>query len=295
MSDLTTAPLVPGDAEEVAHVWRACELHDDGEAMASADDFVAVCKRPSMDLGRYTIGVRDGGALVAVGLLLGESTAFVHVLPAHRGRGIGSRLLGWTEQAGLAAGHTRSRQTLSENEHAGRALLEAAGYERSWEDWNFDIELEREPDPPALPPGYELRDFVSGRDELDCHRVIDEAFGEWPEAEATAFEDWAAETLGRPGFVPAHIGTTVQGDQIVGVAVLIEDQDGSWVEQLAVHREHRGQGLARALLMHAFATTWRSGRRHCGLSTDSRTGARGLYEHVGMHVTRTSWEYAKLL
>jgi mycothiol synthase len=125
--------------------------------------------------------------------------------------------------------------------------------------------------------------------------VIDEAFGEWPEAEATAFEDWAAETLGRPGFVPAHIGTTVQGDQIVGVAVLIEDQDGSWVEQLAVHREHRGQGLARALLMHAFATTWRSGRRHCGLSTDSRTGARGLYEHVGMHVTRTSWEYAKLL
>jgi GNAT superfamily N-acetyltransferase len=116
VSDLTTAPLVPGDAEEVAHVWRACELHDDGEAMASADDFVALCKRPSMDLGRCTIAVRDGGALVAVGLLLGESTAFVNVLPAHRGRGIGSRLLRWTEEAGLAAGHTRSRQTLSENE-----------------------------------------------------------------------------------------------------------------------------------------------------------------------------------
>jgi hypothetical protein len=32
-----------------------------------------------------------------------------------------------------------------------------------------------------------------------------------------------------------------------------------------------------------------------GLSTDGRTGARGLYEHVGMRVRRTAWEYAKLL
>ena len=31
------------------------------------------------------------------------------------------------------------------------------------------------------------------------------------------------------------------------------------------------------------------------LDTDSRTGARGLYEHVGMHVTCTFTDYAKAL
>ena len=32
-----------------------------------------------------------------------------------------------------------------------------------------------------------------------------------------------------------------------------------WVDQLAVAREHRGRGLARALLQHAFGETWRAG------------------------------------
>jgi mycothiol synthase len=64
---------------------------------------------------------------------------------------------------------------------------------------------------------------------------------------------------------------------------------------LAVAREHRGRGLARALLAHAFGLTWRRGGHRCGLGTDSRTGARGLYEHVGMHVRKTYGEYVKRL
>ena len=143
---LPTAPLAPGDAGEVARVWRACEMHDDGEALFTEEDFVAACLRPSMDLERDTVAVRDGGAIVAVGLLLGERDAFVHVLPSHRGRGIGAWLLRWTEDAGRAAGRSWTCQTLSEHEHAAMALLEAVGYERRWEDWILDIELEREPD-----------------------------------------------------------------------------------------------------------------------------------------------------
>lgn len=292
---MTEAPLAPADAAAVARVWRASELHDDGAALFTEEDFVAAVKRPSMDLGRHTIGVREGAELVAFGLIYGERDAVVHVLPSHRGRGIGSRLLRWTQEAGRAVGNSRSCQTLSESERAAVALLEADGYERRWEDWIFDVELEREPDPPPLPPGYAIREFVPGRDDGAAYRVIDDAFREWPDSEQDTFEDWVAETLGRPGFLPEHIGTVVHGDEIVGVAVLLHDEDKIWVGQLAVARPHRGRGLARGLLVHAFGIAWRAGLRHCGLSTDSRTGARGLYEHVGMRVTRTSWEYAKLL
>ena len=76
---------------------------------------------------------------------------------------------------------------------------------------------------------------------------------------------------------------------------MLHEDDAFWVAQLAVDRAHRGRGLARALLVHSFATAWRAGLRGVGLATDSRTGARGLYEHVGMRVTRTLWEYEKAL
>jgi mycothiol synthase len=295
MEGLTTAPLTPVDGPAVARVWRACEIHDDGEALFTEDDFVATCKRPSTDLRRDSVGVRDDGELVALALLHGERDAFAGVLPSHRGRGIGSWLLRWTQDAARAAGRQQTRQKLSDNAHDARALLEADGYERSYEDWVFDIELQREPDAPLLPAGYAIRDFVRARDDRAVHRVLEDAFGELPEVDRWSFEDWAAETLERPGFAPEHVGTVVHGDAIVGASVLIVEGDLLWVAQLAVEREHRRRGLAHALLAHAFGVAWRAGLGHAGLSTDSRTGARGLYEHVGMRVKRTAWEYAKQL
>jgi mycothiol synthase len=221
VKDLSTAPLTPADAGEVTRVGRACEIHDDGAALFTEEDFVASCNRPSMDLERHSVGVRDGNSLVAFAILHGERGAFAYVLPAHRGR------------------------------------------EPRWEGWFLDIELAAEPARPELPPGYTLREFVPGR---DVHRVIEVAFGEWPDAEACPFEDWVADTLERPGFPPELIGTVAQGGEVVGVASLNRDEDAIWVGQLGVARAHRGRGLARA-----------------------------LYEHVGMHVTRTHWEYAKRL
>jgi GNAT superfamily N-acetyltransferase len=300
MSELPTglrrAPLARTDAPEVTAVWRACELHDDGESLFVEDDFVAAWKRPSFDFSRHTIGLREGDALVALAMLFGERDVFACVLPSHRGRGIGRWLLEWTEQAARAVGNTVTGQSISKNDPAAAALLEARGYEPRYESWIFDIELDREPDPPRLPPGYAFRAFVPGVDDRTVHRVTEEAFSEWPDHDPDTFEDWAAETLGRSGFVPEHIALAVRGEEVAGVAVLIDDETaGMWVNQLAVARAHRRRGLAHALLAHTFGLSWRAGHRHSGLATDSRTGARGLYEQVGMHVTRTFTEYFKAL
>jgi ribosomal protein S18 acetylase RimI-like enzyme len=88
----------------------------------------------------------------------------------------------------------------------------------------------------------------------------------------------------------------VDRDQIVGAAFLIVyPGDTGWVQQIAVRKDHRGRGLGRALLQHAFGEFFRRGERRAGLSTDSRTGARTLYEHVGMRVTSSYTHYAKEL
>ncbi len=290
-SGLQAAPLTPADAEAVTSVWAACEEHDDGAAEIVPADTVSIFKSPRID----AVGVRDAGALVGLAIQLAPRMTFVRVLPSHRGRGLGTWLMRWTQATTRAGGGDVTEQSISEHEHAAMTLLERNGYERRWESWLFEIALEREPAAPALPAGYAIRDFVPGRDERVAFEVIERAFSEWPEYDGRPFEDWEAVELGRPGFAPELLGLCVSDADVVGAVMVTYDDDEGWVDQLAVAREHRGRGLARALLLHAFGVTWRRGGRRCGLGTDSRTGARGLYEHVGMRVRKTYHDYVKQL
>jgi GNAT superfamily N-acetyltransferase len=73
----------------------------------------------------------------------------------------------------------------------------------------------------------------------------------------------------------------------VGACFLTMNGDIGYVPKLAVRRDRRGLGLARALLADAFANARDHGATRCELATDSRTGALGLYERVGMVVTST--------
>lgn len=295
MSALAEAPLGPGDAAEVTAVWRACEIDADGAPEFEEADVAAVVQRPSFDFARHTLGVRDGRDLVAFGVLILPRIIFVKVLPAHRGRGIGTRLLAWSEDAARAAGLDVAAQELSDNDPAAIALLEAHGYARQWDAWAFEIAFEREPAPPVLADGYAIRSFVRGEDDRAVYDTVQRAFGEWPDYQGSTFEDWSATTLDRPGFAPERLSVCVRGDEIVGCLLLVDTGDEGWIDQVAVAREHRGHGLGRALLTHAFGQTWRRGGRKCALGTDSRTGARGLYERVGMHVRTSYGEYRKAL
>lgn len=291
---IETGPLGPGDLDAALAVWVACEEHDDGAAEISSADLAAMTGRPSFDFARDSVGVRDDGALVAFGMQIGTRLTFAFVLPRARGRGIGTWLLVWAEAAARRIGARACTQSLSEHDAGARALLTAHGYEARWEDWFFALDLVSEPAPPELPPGYAIRPLGPGEARVAFH-VIDRAFSEWPDRDGSSFEDWSASTLGRPGFEPALLALAVRGEAVAGALLLAVEADEVWVDQLAVAREHRGRGLARALLQHAFAETWRRGLRRTGLSTDSRTGARGLYEHVGMRVRKTYAEFTKPL
>jgi ribosomal protein S18 acetylase RimI-like enzyme len=67
---------------------------------------------------------------------------------------------------------------------------------------------------------------------------------------------------------------------------LLQMHDGQgYISRLATRRDQRGRGLAQSLLVDAFAEARGRGATRFELSTDSRTGALGLYEKVGMEVT----------
>jgi ribosomal protein S18 acetylase RimI-like enzyme len=62
------------------------------------------------------------------------------------------------------------------------------------------------------------------------------------------------------------------------------EQGEGWVKNLAVLREYRGRGIAKALLSTAFAEYTAKGRTRAGLGVDltNPTGAYDLYRAVGM-------------
>ena len=109
--------------------------------------------------------------------------------------------------------------------------------------------------------------------------------------ERETFEDWQADRsrAARLRAVAAPRSSTDPAGDVVAVAVLQMSPPSAFIARLATRRDQRGRGLAQALLVDAFAAR---GRRTaptvCELSTDSRTGALGLYEKVGMVVT-SNW------
>jgi mycothiol synthase len=132
----------------------------------------------------------------------------------------------------------------------------------------------------------------AGEDDLRAaHDVLEDAFLEWSERDRESFDDFRAAVLERPGFEPWNLRVVTDGTgEVVAVAnVVIGDDQGegpvAFIARLATRADQRGRGLAQALLADSFAEARAHGAAVSELSTDSRTGALGLYEKVGMVVT----------
>lgn len=278
--------LVLADAQRVYEIIHDSELHDVGEAVIDAEDIVGDWQRPSFRVEEETVGLERDGVLVAYAEVFKGHRADAHVLPAHRGRGLGTWLAGWVVAEARRQGGTTVGQPVLQGSDADR-LLGALGWRVRWTSWVLQLAEGQEIAPQPLPDGYVVRGLEPGEEPL-AYDVVERAFSEWPDRTPSTYDDWAATTVLRPGFEPSMLRLVLApGGEVVGACVAVDSGDTAYVDQLAVTREHRGLGLARALLVDAFARGRARGRTRCELSTDSRTGALGLYEKVGMSVTST--------
>src|SRR5690606_23092313 len=110
--------------------------------------------------------------------------------------------------------------------------------------------------PVDLPSGVTLRAAVPGVEDREVHRVIEDAFNEWPDRDPTTFEDWAPGNVGRLGFEPWMLQVAVElgpeGDRLVGACFTIVTDEVGYVDSLAVRADRRGLGLGQALLVRGF-------------------------------------------
>jgi mycothiol synthase len=289
-------PLPPGltgrrlgmqDAGAVFEVAARQEQHDVGTVEVDLADIVADWQRPSFEVGAQTVGVLDGDTLVAYGEYSGGDRGDAAVHPSYRRRGIGTAIAAWMRDRARSSGATVLGSPVPAGSDGDR-LLAGLGYRVRWTSWVLALPEDREVPPRTLPDGYVVREAAT-REHLSVHILLEDAFLEWSDRPRESWDDFRASTVDRPGFAPWHVRVVTDPDgEVVGAAVVVVSAGPvreTFVDRLAVRRDHRHRGLAQVLLGDAFAR----GREHAAtrsvLSTDSRTGALDLYLRVGMEVT----------
>lgn len=284
---LTSRPLGLDDAEAVANLIRAEEAADVGEPETTVADILGDWQRPAADLSTSTVGVHDGSTLVAYGEVVGDAEVYTAVHPDHRGRGIGTALAAWAADTARAKGYQRVGSQVPVGGPADRLMTEL-GYEQRWVAWNLELPEGAEIVGQPLPDGYAIRDAEES-EFAAAYALVEDAFTEWEGRERQTIDDFGSRVWGRPGFEPWNLRVVADPEGVlVGATHLHLDDAVGYLARIAVRADRRGLGLARGMLAEAFTLARANGAVRCYLSTDSRTGALGLYEKVGM-VVSSQW------
>jgi mycothiol synthase len=183
-------------------------------------------------------------------------------------------------------------------DQVGKHRLEREGYLLVRHNWRMEIEMQEAPPTPCWSEGIVIRSFVLDQDEVLVFNAVEEAFRDhWGHLPGN-FSLWKHWMIEREDFDPSLWFLAWAGNEIAGVSLCeYQTEDVGWVDDLAVRRPWRRQGLGIALLYHSFGEFYKRGTRRVGLGVDSQnlTGATRLYERVGMHATRQYDSYEKEL
>jgi len=289
------------EAQAVTDLVVACDIYELGSPDFELDDLLTDWSMPGFDLALDAVVVEEDGRLVAYAAFIRNDYVDVYVHPERRNRGLGTRLLGWSELRGRERTppdeEIRLGQVVTSTHEGARILLESRGYAPVRTYWRMSMPLEERPPPPAWPEGIVVRTFDQERDTRAVYALIQDAFGDNERHTAESFEEWQAFMIDREAFEPGLWFIAESKGEIVGCVLCPNYEDEGWIRQLAVSRDWRRRGLGTALLRQAMSEFARRGRRELGLVVDSwnRTGAKELYERAGMTVAREHVRYEKTL
>jgi ribosomal protein S18 acetylase RimI-like enzyme len=281
------------DAQAVAELCNAFERAVTTEPeVISAEDVLMFWRRP----GSEARLVYEREALVGCAFVQrrGErydGDGWVH--PDAFGRGVGAAIVDWIETRAHELGAPETRIGILRADERAACLLRRRGFEPIRSFFRMVIELDREPEPPAWPEGFEVAPLGLGQ-ERELYQVLEDAFVDhWGHLPRT-YEEWLATHE-----IEHDLCFLVRTDGEVAAGALCRRElfGMGWVDVLGTRRPYRRRGLAEALLRHVFRELYVRGARQVGLGVDAEnpTGATRLYERVGMRVASASDVYAKTL
>jgi GNAT superfamily N-acetyltransferase len=297
------------DLEAVYKLMNICEMARYGRAETTLEDLRSNWTAPQVDLekdGRIILAP-DQQVVGNVAVFTREHVQiyiFGEVHPDYYNLGLGEYLLRWAEERAreqIALAPLDARVTLQtgvdKGNSAKKSLLEKLSYTPVRSFWRMGIELQETPPVAQWPATISLRTFTPDMEQA-LYEADKEAFSDHWGFMPESFDVWPYWNRQRPRTDYSLIFLAMDRDQIAGFALCVNEQEaGGWVHVLAVRRPWRRQGIAQALLYHAFGEFYRRGVQqvYLGVDAQSLTGATRLYERVGMHVVRQSTRYQKEL
>jgi mycothiol synthase len=276
---------VPADAPAVLAVLEARDRADLGETEYTLEDLLDEWQGSDLDLDSSARVVEiDEGRIAAYAAIRRPGTLAV-VAPGHEGRGIGSRLLEWTESRDRERGRDVHRQWVAGSNASARSLLTRAGYDHARSYWRMVRAFEGVPAASDPPAGFGLRSVDEVRDVVAIHAVDAASFATTPDYVPESLTEFVEEHLDAHDFDAGLSRVVTEDERIVGflLAGRRPEEGVGWVHILAVHPGYQDRGLGTALLRSAFVAFAEAGLREARLGVASYN-ARGLhvYERVGM-------------
>jgi len=310
--EFTWRPIDRGQVRAWAELVAATEAVDHQDEHLGEDELIEDFDDPDCDFLDGSIAAYDGALMVGWCVLSMRSAAepahdmgiFGAVHPAYRGRGIGSAILHWAEQAAAVLHERRfpgrpltlDGRCQARNEGAV-ALFEDHGYKPSRWFLRMSCPLTSELPAMQLPQGVEIIGYTPEQSQ-DARLVRDDAFRDhWRSTENTD-ESWA-HFIGFQAFRPAYSFLAYDTDSGEPLGVVLGHEYDSYtrvtgrlelyIPTVATRRIGRKRGIATALLMQTMHAGKAAGFVSVTLDvdSDSQTGAVGLYERAGFTVQDT--------
>ncbi|GLV56927.1 putative acetyltransferase, GNAT [Dictyobacter sp. S3.2.2.5] len=304
----TVRQLTLDDAEKVYQLVAASEMHWTGKVRITLKALQVLLASPDADLasGGWLVLNQEGQA---IGFAMMEHVQHARnivrciVHPQYLDHGIGELLLEKAEQWArqqipLAAPDVRvTLRGYCDNQNpAWEALLKRHDFQPIRNFWDMGIELLTAPTAPQWPE-Y-IRIIHPTTDMLYAvYETDEEIFRDHWGFMHQPFEQWQYWAVQQDTFDPSLWFLAMDGDEIAGISLCANEEQGGWVHVLGVRRPWRRQGLALALLQHSFSEFFRRDIHTVSLSVDAQslTGATRLYERAGMHVVKRATQYEKEL
>lgn len=161
--------------------------------------------------------------------------------PAHEGRGIGSRLLDWTERRDQDRGRDVHRQWVAATNASARSLLTRAGYHRVRSYSRMVLSLSGAPAVTEPPAGFSLRSLDPVHDAVAVHALDAASFASAPDYTPEPLAEFTGEHFGAHDFDAAISRVVVEGGRIVGflIAGRRPEEEVGYVHILAVTPERQ--------------------------------------------------------
>jgi mycothiol synthase len=309
-------PMTEDDIPALCAMLNTCAIAEIGAPDQDENDIRSYLDMPGFSVESDTrIVLAPGGAFAGYAEFWNiqepkvRPFLWARVHPDFRGQSIGTYLLRWAEQrsarvieaAPQGARVSLRGSTISTNMPA-QDLFRNEGYFEVRSFYRMLIEMETPPPDPTWPDGITVRIVENTREAMHAAFVAnEEAFQDHWGFLPISFDTWWHWIQNDAAFDPSLLFVALDGETIAGTCFCRfktnEDPAMGWVDDLGVRRPWRRQGIALALLHHAFGELYRRGQRKVGLGVDAQslTGATRLYEKAGMFVARQYVSFEKEL